>query len=161
VVATAPAHVAAGQRQTASDENNTRDWLNGVGTSYTPALQAATTNPTLGTGSSVFGRYIQVGKLVTAWIVIQFGSAGTNAGNGSYNITLPVTPKSTSQVTPIGQGRLKCAGTFKDAVTAVLSATTVFLKYTNAGADTNVSNTAPGAWTANDLIYVTVTYEAA
>lgn len=58
--------------------------------SYTPALTATTTDPTLGTGSVATGRYFQFGKFVIANFAIKFGTSGTNAGSGAYRVSLPV-----------------------------------------------------------------------
>src|SRR5688572_17632849 len=60
-------------------------------TSYTPALTASTTNPTLGTGSGQQGRYYRdpITGLVWGQARIAFGTSGTNAGSGTYRISLP------------------------------------------------------------------------
>jgi hypothetical protein len=63
-------------------------------TSYIPSLTASTTNPTLGTGSTATGRYKQVGKVVTGWAKLTFGTSGVNAGVGIYRISLPITAQS-------------------------------------------------------------------
>ncbi len=70
-----------------------RDAVNGIQAawvSYTPALTATTTNPTLGTGSTTNGSYLQIGKDVTGSAEIVWGTAGVAAGTGNYNISLPV-----------------------------------------------------------------------
>lgn len=56
-----------------------------------PTLKATTTNPTLGTGSSSTGKYIQIGKTVHFVFVFTFGSSGVNPGSGFYTVDLPVT----------------------------------------------------------------------
>lgn len=63
----------------------------GAWTTYTPALTADTTNPTLGSGSIAYGRYKQNGKEVKCQFVIRFGSSGRNKGSGQYSVSLPVT----------------------------------------------------------------------
>lgn len=68
----------------ASDLNN----FFGAWTAYTPALTAETTNPTLGTGASITGSYLKVGKTVFYRIRIVAGS-GVAAGNGTYYFSLP------------------------------------------------------------------------
>jgi hypothetical protein len=125
-----------------------------------PALTAGTTNPTLGTGSVVTGRYMQMGKLVLGFIYIQFGTSGTNAGSGNYMITLPVTSATPSQVQSIGHGRITTAGTQKFAQLCLNATNTTFIRY-EGGGTTNASNTSPGAWTANDLLFFNFQYEAA
>lgn len=77
----------------------------GAFSTWTPVLTAATTNPTLGSGSVQDGGYVQIGKLVTAWFHIQFGSSGISAGSGDYRISLPVTgATSSSPIIPLGFG---------------------------------------------------------
>lgn len=74
----------------------------GAWTAWTPALTAATTNPTLGSGSVQEGSYMQLGKLVIAHFNIQFGSSGQNAGSGEYRISLPVAAVTTGSTVPMG-----------------------------------------------------------
>lgn len=59
--------------------------------SYTPVLTAATTNPTLGTGSVALGWWTrsQANLIDYSWY-IQFGTTGAAAGSGQYLISLPV-----------------------------------------------------------------------
>lgn len=61
----------------------------GAWNSWTPVLTGSTTNPTLGTGGTITGKYAQIGKLVTVRFQIQFGS-GMSAGSGRYYMTIPV-----------------------------------------------------------------------
>lgn len=56
---------------------------------YTPAL-TATVNPTPGTGATFAGWYMTIGKLVTGWARINYGTTGFVAGSGSYVVSLPV-----------------------------------------------------------------------
>lgn len=62
----------------------------GAERTYTPALTATTTNPTLGTGAVQTGRWAMVGKCAVVRGSIRFGTAGVNAGSGTYLIGLPV-----------------------------------------------------------------------
>jgi len=69
-----------------------RDALAGIQaapTAYTPTL-TSTTSPTLGTGSSVIGRYQQVGHTLRGWFFITFGTSGAAAGAGFYQVSIPV-----------------------------------------------------------------------
>ncbi|MGZ4518855.1 MAG: phage tail tip fiber protein [Mycobacteriaceae bacterium] len=59
-------------------------------TPYTPALTAASANPTLGTGSTASGFYTRLGNVVHAWGTIIFGSS-PSAGTGGYRVSLPFT----------------------------------------------------------------------
>lgn len=62
----------------------------GVGlTSWTPALTATTTNPTLGTASSATGTYFQLGDWMFASFAVIFGTSGTDAGSGAYRVSMP------------------------------------------------------------------------
>lgn len=61
---------------------------------YTPTLTAASSNPTLGTGSSATGHFYRIGQQCTAMFFIKFGSAGVAAGSGLYRISPPLTASS-------------------------------------------------------------------
>lgn len=56
---------------------------------YTPALQATTSNPTLGSGSTTTGDFLLHAGFVTVGFTIQFGSSGVAVGSGTYRVTLP------------------------------------------------------------------------
>ena len=77
---------------------------------YTPVLTCATTNPTLGTGSRQEGYYVRSGRRVDVQFLIQFGTAGTAFGTGSYRVScppgLPMDPAYTSSVQGLGIGYL-------------------------------------------------------
>ena len=132
-------------------------------TTYTPALTAATTNPTLGTGNAISGRYVQVGKTVIGEVSIIFGTSGAAAGSGAYFISPPATPSAGSNNMIVGNGRLRCAGSFTP-VTMFLAGGVFIPQYISAavnGGTINASNSTPGAWTNNDSIIFTFAYEAA
>jgi hypothetical protein len=161
---TAPVHVAVGDLNTAAYTNNVDDWINGVWQAYTPALTAATTNPTLGTGSTQQGRYVQIGKFVHAEVFIGFGTSGTAAGSGIYSISLPVAGNQQAQAVVIGDGLIKCAGLSTFVETLYNTTTTATVRYCTAavnGTLTTVTHAVPGAWTINDQLIVSFTYEAA
>ncbi len=69
----------------------------------TTVLTAATSNPTLGTGSSATAAYMRTGKLVHFRIEVVSGSSGTAAGSGQYQFLLPATPRA-SIIAPLGHG---------------------------------------------------------
>lgn len=56
---------------------------------YTPALTATTTNPTLGTGSAQLGKWSKEGTHATVAVFLKFGSSGAAPGSGTYEISLP------------------------------------------------------------------------
>lgn len=84
-------------------------------TTYVPALTAATTNPTLGTGSTQAGFYYRLGDWIIGEARIRFGSSGAAAGTGLYAISLPITANATFHdigggtgiASPIGSGALR------------------------------------------------------
>jgi len=139
----------------------------GLWTSYTPVLTAITTNPTLGTGSSATGRFVQVGKLVVAQGGFSFGTAGVAAGSGNYVISLPVTADTTLSNRPIGAWVPfdSSAGAGNALCLAFLTAsTTMQARYPATwpnGATTPISNAAPWVWAASDTINFSIVYEAA
>lgn len=59
---------------------------------YVPVLTAATTNPSLGTGGSLVGKYYTVFDQVYTWGEFRFGS-GASVGSGIYRISLPFPAK--------------------------------------------------------------------
>lgn len=137
--------------------------LAGARTTYTPALTAATTNPTLGTGGVITGRYTQVGKLVIGEFFIAFGSAGTSAGSGNYFVSLPVASVNLL-ATPLGYANTLQGTGWGHQTLYVQSASTVQLVYPGTwpnGTLTNVSATTPAAWSTSHQIRGFFCYEAA
>lgn len=126
--------------------------------SYTPALTAATTNPTLGSGSSATGRYIQIGKLVFVSGSFVFGSSGVNAGSGEYRISLPVTSASTiilSGTTVLFDN----SATLFSIAASYYSSTTV-MRIAIPTTALVVTHSSPWTWAANDQIVFSAIYEA-
>jgi hypothetical protein len=92
---------------TTSGQVLTAATLNTIGAaaeSYTPALTAVTTNPTLGTGSFQGGSYQLLQKRAFVEGAIYFGSSGAAAGTGSYRISVPSAVSIKSNNAPIGFG---------------------------------------------------------
>ena len=137
----------------------------GAWTAYTATVTAATTNPTLGTGSTNAGYYAQIGKVVTARFKIQFGSSGVAAGSGAYFVALPVAA-ATAQV-----GITAGNGYGYDSSTASLSAFTAFCDNANRlaflfnttlnGAYGVLGAASPWTWAASDYFECAFSYEAA
>ena len=75
--------------------------IGAVAESYTPALTAVTTNPTLGTGSFQEGRYQLLQKRAFVEGAIFFGSSGAAAGTGAYRISVPSAVSIKSNNSPI------------------------------------------------------------
>lgn len=148
--------------------NALRAYYGTVWNAWTPALTAATTNPTLGTGGTAVGRYVAIGNAVTGWGRITFGASGTNAGSGTYSLSLPAAAHATQQVsnrTVNGVARIRCAGVYTDARLSWSSTSNlVLVSYPSTqvnGNFTAAANATPGAWTAADFIDYEFTYEAA
>lgn len=64
-------------------------WQNVGVQNYTPTWSSAGTQPALGNGT-LTGRYVQIGKLVVAELLLVAGST-TTFGTGIYTFSLPVT----------------------------------------------------------------------
>lgn len=134
---------------------------------YTPALTAVTTNPTLGSGSSVAGDYVQIGKLVIAWVRIQFGTSGTNAGSGTYRVSTPVVMSTAQANRRVGSGVFFDASTFAVANIQVTQdgtndrVTFVYPTSWPQGLILNVAHNQPWAWAASDEVQFQMIYLAA
>jgi hypothetical protein len=137
--------------------------LNTIGAAWetwTPALTASTTNPTLGTGSTASGRYGRINKTVFGQLLIQFGTSGVAAGTGFYFVSLPVTAQASGPT--VGSGYILDNSTsLLRHVVAVLDTTgrmALWLENTTSFA---VGAGNPWAWAASDSIRVDFEYEAA
>jgi hypothetical protein len=137
--------------------------------SYTPALTASTTSPTLGTASAVQGRYtLYGGNWCTARGLIKWGSTGLNAGSGSYSISLPFNTSNTITAgdVPVGTCRVfdnsvPAAYLGTPFVSAAASTMLVLMGGTPSTGPAQLSNTIPMAWATNDTISWNITYEIA
>lgn len=129
-------------------------------TAWTPTLTAASVNPTLGSGGTAVGRYTQIGKHVSGYGTITFGSSGVAAGTGEYHIALPATATAT---TPRTMGSVvlydSSTGTFNLGVVYYSSTTVARIAIT--GTALVVSEATPWVWAANDAIVFNLDYEAA
>lgn len=138
----------------------------GVWTSYTPVLTAATTNPTIGNGS-IIGRYYTVGRTVFFAMEFVFGSTST-AGSGAWSFSLvPGRNVGNNAGTPVFVA--SCNGSVAgnrfhaDGTLAPTASTFQMFAPTATGncALTNVSQTVMGgAWANGNFIRVTGMYEA-
>jgi hypothetical protein len=136
----------------------------GAWTSYTPVLTASTTNPTLGTGGSVSGRYIKLGKTVIGQAAIVFGSSGVNAGSGTYYVSLPINKTGLNEhalgsvvMRDASASYIGNAGTLQGAGTAGLDKAQIVF----GGSVFAVGSTTPWTWAAADQIFFTFMYEVA
>lgn len=125
---------------------------------YTPTLTAASSNPTLGTGSTAVGRYTRMGRLVRGGVDIVFGSSGVSAGSGIYRIGAPTITASASAVLSNGSGTIIDAGAPRPVSLQVNVAGGYFVMVSDAG---YVAHNTPWTWAAGDEIHIDFTYEAA
>ena len=148
--------------------------LQGAYASYTPALTAFSSNPTLGTGSSTTGFYKRLGHRVVGKAIVTFGASGSSAGSGYYGLSLPVQPA--NKIQPLGVGFaldqsdsyrfLVCTAAVIPSLWAAATSKAVLLVSNPAGEGMGTGNNpvgaaAPWTWAENDQIAVTFEYEAA
>ena len=134
-----------------------------IWTAFTPVLTASVTDPTLGTSPKQEGRFIRLrGGLVVYRFLIQFGTSGTNAGDGQYQISLPVpatslTPSNVN--TSMGSGVLFdwSESGHKELCTWQWGIATYLIGVVD---DATISHNAPFNWTVDDRMSGTVTYQA-
>lgn len=134
----------------------------GAWTGYTPALTAATLNPTIGTGSQVqTGAYSRTGRTIVGWARIKFGTVGAAAGVGIYSLALPVAA-ATSAVNNAGVGAghmFDSSAAARQVINAFCNTSTTML-FIVEGFEVAQDNQ-PWTWAAGDEIVVSFTYEAA
>lgn len=150
------ANVTAGQVLTAAKLQE----IGAVWETWTPALTASVTNPTLGTGSTAQGRYGRVNKTVFGQLTIAFGTSGVNPGNGFYFVSLPIAAQSGSVVVGHGYAFDNSASLVRHIVALTDNTTRVGLWIDNS---TNfaLSSGNPWPWGASDVIRFQFEYEAA
>lgn len=128
---------------------------------WVPILTASVTNPTLGTGSTVDGRYGQNGKEIQGFASITFGSSGVAAGSGEYRVVLPVAPRVESMNRVVGSGLLYDSSAAQSRnVTVFIPAGANYVRFLSEAVSTVVSNASPWTWAANDEIAFSFSYEA-
>jgi len=150
------AGLSAGQILTAATMNQ----IGAAWETWTPALTASTTNPTLGTGSVTSGRYGRIQKTVFGNCRVQFGTSGTNAGVGFYFVSLPVTAQASNVMCGHGWILDSSTGLLRHIAVGLDSTSRVYMYLENA---TNYAIGAgnPWPWAASDQIQFYFEYEAA
>jgi len=129
----------------------------GAWTGWTPVLTASVSNPDLGAGSVVSGRYCQMGKVVTGYGKIKFGTS-PNAGSGYYKISIPVTAyEANAQQIGSGLEYDSSAAAFKATVLTIFDTT----HSTMHGDGSSPGAADPWVWAASDEIRIEFKYEAA
>jgi hypothetical protein len=138
---------------------------------YTPTLQATTTNPTLGSGSTAAGRWWRSGHWIEGFARFEFGTS-MNAGSGTYYISVPFPPDvALMGSSSTGGDAHRCAfGRVRDLGTGANSNTVVGQFRTEGGTEylwfsINASNNAvahdtPVPWATGDLISIQFGYLA-
>lgn len=147
-------------------------WLN-LGmiltTAYSPTLTGSTTNPTLGTGGSISGRYtLYAGNWCNYRGIAKFGTSGTNAGSGSYSISLPFNTNANITTGNHALGHVYVLDSSAPAAWPCLafasasgSSMSVLVGGSPSAGPSQMSNTVPMAWAASDYISWNITYEIA
>lgn len=130
--------------------------LGQIDTSWTPVLEAFTTNPTLGTGATQQGFIWLNGQLVNLWFWIRFGT-GSTPGSGTYEVPLPSAyPLHASLVdTTFGTHRLlddSVAGRQSGEVGIGVDRQFLYFRYHNGSASTVAAHNVPWTWADGDWI---------
>lgn len=161
----------SGSAAVTGDVSSTGDvtWTGADWTSYTPTWAATTTNPVLGFGGILNGRYKQLGKTVVLEIALTQGSAGASQGSGTYSFSLPVTANGAT-ASYLGQfSILNNAATSRFIGQAVIltggTVMNLFVPEISGGNATGKAvswtNTVPISFSSGDQARVTITYQAA
>jgi hypothetical protein len=136
---------------------------------YVPTLTAATTNPTLGVGAVQSGWWKRVDELVIGEAFIRFGTSGTAAGSGGYVVSLPFAANTSFEIASDSGALASAVGAFMIRDNSVptifvgqcqLNAAGTGLRLYRDNASSNVNDTTPMVWAANDSISVSFTYQA-
>jgi hypothetical protein len=133
---------------------------------WTPSLTATSVNPTLGSGSVRSGKYCWLpGGFVTASWYVQFGTSGTAAGTGQYQISLPVTAAvdrggSAQEADGVGKILDASPSTNYPTIWYVPGSAPTLVVGVSCSANASVNNTSPMAWTVSDHLSGTITYRA-
>jgi hypothetical protein len=126
---------------------------------YTPALTAAVTNPTLGTGSTAAGRFFKDRRHIVGKVKLIFGSSGVTAGSGDYFVSLPTTAKEAYDVVGFGLIFDSSTGTFYQVVARADATSQKCNLYIHNSA-TAVTHASPVAWNTSDVIRLSLDYES-
>ncbi len=140
--------------------NNLTDVIeNSAWTSYNTAWTGTSSNPAIGDGTIV-SRYRESGKTVHFYISLIAG-ASTTYGTGSYQFTLPITPKQTGNTNqPVYGGAFDTSANTYYPLWGRVDNTTTILRL-GASAANPLSPTIPITFAQGDIISISGTYEAA
>ncbi len=145
---TALGDFSAGDVLTAADLNAIGEWQ-----TYTPALEASTTDPTYTTAD---GLYYELNEIVFARFSI---SGFTSAGSGTYYVTMPTDV--VSDLFPVGFG-LYSDGNTRYSFTAAKSSSAARRLFMVAAHDQDIiNNSDPFTPTSGDFLRGTAIYKQA
>jgi hypothetical protein len=142
----------------ASGETTGLKWA-GAGVAYTPTITGNSAF-TLGNGT-LNGRYVQVGKTVTATVNLVCGSTTSLPTSFTY-VSLPVTAQNNYAVGGVHYEDSPGGTNYENNV--ILANTTTALLFTPAATDANsafFNATSPFTFGSGDLMRFSITYEAA
>lgn len=128
---------------------------------WTPTLTVVSgTDPTLGTGAVTDGQYHRNGRLITLMLDISFGTSGTAAGSGTYQVGgLPFDIDTLGAGMALGGALFALDGATRYPVMGrVQSATAFTLCQAHIASAVEFTHASPIAWAASDAIRGTVTY---
>lgn len=160
---TTPATWTAGEVVAASKMNSQiRDVATGIQASwstYTPTW-GGTSDPAIGDGV-LSGRYMRVGKTITANITIVMGST-TTYGSGTWTLSLPVASVfTTTTYVNLGSVSMRDTSASANSTGVAILANQTTAQMVVGSSNAFVSTTAPWTWANGDTLSVTLNYEAA
>lgn len=160
---TTPATWTAGEVVAASKMNSQiRDVATGIQASwstYTPTW-GGTSDPAIGNGV-LSGRYMRVGKTITANITIVMGST-TTYGSGTWTLSLPVVSVfTTTTYVNLGSVSMRDTSASANSTGVAILANQTTAQMVVGSSNAFVSTTAPWTWANGDTLSVTLNYEAA
>jgi hypothetical protein len=125
---------------------------------FTPVFRSNGSNPSLGTGGTIVGRYRQQSdKSVQGTVNIVFGTS-PSAGTGTYLIDFPVAPSLALTYAVVGSYYAYHNPTFSTGAAIFGSSTQLQLL---SAANALVGAASPWVWAAGDVLVVRFAYEAA
>jgi hypothetical protein len=125
---------------------------------YVPSLTSSGTQPVLGTGNVIVGKYYKIFDQIFTWGEFRFGTTGASAGTGEFRISLPFKAKTNISsgnpyTVPIAVGSAHAFNTLTDASRQPLVpqiATPDYLifsvKMSTGGASRRAGNLIPFTW---------------
>lgn len=136
-------------------------------TTHVPTLTATGTSPTIGTGPTLLCRWTLEGTLATVAYYVAFGTSGSAAGTGTYELDLP--PECPAAAAWYGAQEFvagngisvdSSAGTRKAVAVSIVGASTIRLEADGLTGAVTESNLI--AWADSDVVLsAVITYETA